>query len=538
MEENIQVNPRESLKSFLRKKTGVILTFISLILICIQFSYFTYAVSKHVDNWAIIYSFDNDAANGIRVAQRSGWLNNNQYYNYGNLYFRVARTIERFNPFTTSEQNYFSAVSEESFHFTLMMISLFCLFGLSFLLSSILSRNYPYRLLCMFIINIAFMKTDIWVEYVLKVHPDFLLCLMAGISVFLSKKYLEEKKEYYFYLTAVSWGLTLGIKLFTVFYLPALALMFFPGFKKENLVKAIKFYCIIGATYLIIGFPQSFEFVQTIKFLIYQSSFSVSPTRESFIEWWQLLGNQIYLPLLAIIVLALLFRNNTDETIFLKKGNLIRLFIISFFPFVMLLERKVTSPYHHYTLPVVTTLLIFFAFFITKVFSEIPQKSKKNSESVIAMIALLTGIFFMTGTSLAIPGELNKLLNCREEARNIYKMTTHFQQKKLIVQADPYVPFSPELGFVQSSWFRTFNDLRPGNAHVLVLNRNFYKRYITGTEPSHYVQQDVSDWKPIRKFYLSFYNQKEVTDIYNQKWVKIESDNCGWEIWILKNLAN
>lgn len=84
--------------SFFKQKYKSFIFFILVGLFFTQIGFFINAVSQNVDNWAIIFSKDNDAANGIRLSQVSDWVTNNKYYNYGNLYFRISHTLYKLKP--------------------------------------------------------------------------------------------------------------------------------------------------------------------------------------------------------------------------------------------------------------------------------------------------------------------------------------------------------------------------------------------------------------------------------------------------------
>jgi hypothetical protein len=510
--------------------------FILITLFFTQIGFFIYAISQNVDNWAIIFSKDNDAANGIRLAQYSDWLTDNKYYNYGNLYFRISHTLQKLNPFIlVNQENIFSEKSDQIHHFILMFVSYISMTGLSFLVSNILTTSKNKFMISSLIINSIFMSSTYWISKVFGVHPDLLLCFFIGLSVYSTAKYISSKNDNMLFISAITWGITLAIKLSSLFYMPILLVLFLKPFNKENIIKAFKFFSIILITFFIIGFPQNFQFIKIYEFVKYQSAFSIAPTIESFNEWWFLIYKQYipFLPFIFIISIFLSDKNNMK----MNKNELLQLFLITFLPFLFFLQRNITSPHEHYTLPIVAGLLVFTSIFFINLKYYLIEK--RNLSLNFNNLPSLT-VFFVIGVFIIniIPNITNSLLakdlECRDEARNLYNIIKTYQSQKLKTHVDPYVPFNQGLGYIRNNWFKELKDISPGNADVLVLSKNYYNRYLT-KEESHYIKQDTNNFNEVKKFYETFHQKKLIKDIYNQEWQKIAEYSCGWEIWVRKN---
>ena len=56
-------------------------------------------------------------------------------------------------------------------------------------------------------------------------------------------------------------------------------------------------------------------------------------------------------------------------------------------------------------------------------------------------------------------------------------MIKSFQINKLKIHVDPYVPFNQQLGCIRNNWFKTFDDIFPIQADILVLSKKYYSRY-------------------------------------------------------------
>lgn len=554
--EDIDINYDNIKKTIVEKA----LFFILIIVFLIQFAFFTNAVSQTVEIWPIVYSKDNDAANGIRLSQVSDWTIDNKYYNYGNLYFRISKTISNLNPINKKNlQNYlFSEESDKVHHFSLMIISLFSLYGISFLISFLITKNINQILVSMILLNTIFMTNKYWISKVFGVHPDLLLCFFITLALFSSIKLLtffnkksslvkennlsekQKNTDLIIILTGFIWGLAVSVKLSALFFLPALLLLFLPLKKEEINIKfiaAIKFFAALFFTYFLSGFPQNFEFMNLYSFIKYQSAFSIAPTADSFNEWFILLYRQ-YTPFLPFIFLIVAFFSDKSNKDF-KTSNLIKILAISFIPFCFLLQRNITSPHEHYTLPMVSALILATTYLLINLKNYLIEKKiihLNNNSNIFVFSTLILSILF----SNYIPNQVVKAYDesqiCKSEANNLYSIIKSFQLKKLKVHVDPYVPFNQQLGYVRNNWFKTFEDIAPDNADVLILSKKYYSRYTESKEVSHYIKQDTQNFDKIKEFYDFFNDKNQVKDKYGQEWKKNFYDNCGWEIWERTNL--
>lgn len=539
--EDIDINYDNIKKTVIEKA----LFFVLIIVFLIQFAFFTNAISQTVEIWPIVYSKDNDAANGIKLSQKSNWISSNNFFVYGNLYFRISNTLSKINPLDKSyTDNYtFSEDSDKVHHFSLMIVSLLSIYGMSFLLSFLITKDINKILVSIILINTIFMSNKYWVSKVFGVHPDLLLCFFSCLGIFFSIKSLsfldqnnieiKKMKNNFLILSAISWGLALSVKPSALFFIPALFVLFLPLKKteiQEKIIDYIKFSVFILITYFTVGFPQNFDLISSYNFMYYQAGFSTTPTLASFNEWWFLLYEQyiIFLPILFFLVLVFSDKRNYIDS----KSNVVKLFIITFIPFWFLLTRNVTSPHEHYTLPIAIVLILFTAQILINFRSYILDKKLiKLNSNIFVLMTLVISLLIMKYMPNAISKEYETNMLCKDEAKNLYNIIKSFQTNRLKIHVDPYVPFNQELGSIRNNWFKTFEDITPNKADILVFSKKYYSRYTTVKDASSYIKQDTNDFDKVKDFYDFFDNKNQVKDKYGQKWQKIFSDNCGWEIW-------
>jgi hypothetical protein len=531
---NIAQEIRDVLR-LIKENLNLLMTIAIACMVFFQFSYIMYTISMNAESWPIINTFDNDAANAVRVAERSSFLMINDWYPYGNLYFNIANSIQKFNPLTAgSDVGVKSPLSDKSHHFALMIVSLISLYGISFIISDIIANTFVYKLLSMFIINTIFIKNEYWVTWVHRAHPDMLLSFFIVLSTYLTIKYIITQSTMYRNLSSVAWGLALATKMTTIIFLPILLVLFIPPINKINILNSLKYYAMIIVSYLVVGFPQNFVFWHHLGFLMDQSVYSISPTIDSFVGWIGLLIKQGMWLIITIIILKLILCFIEERREAPSWGNLLKASILVAFPLAFLLARKITTVHDHYMLPVASALFVLAAYFSNGLSRVLHARESwvNNRWKPIAVLILVVMLFFrFTPNSVAryLPAEGD----ARANAKAFLAEVVRYQNENLKILADPYVPWDESRGGVSASYYRTLQDIRPGNAQVLVLSKSFYSRYLKDP-PSDYVLRDAPNWREIRKFYELYADKEHAVDPYNQRWKKVFSNQHGWEIWRLE----
>ena len=120
-----------------------LLTALLALALLAQFLPLVHAVGRNADSWPVINAQDNDAAFAIRTAERSGWLRDNRFYPYGNLYFNLAHTLAAFDPSVPRGSASLSLENDRAHHFGLMAVSLLSLYGIAFVAAFFLTRSRP-----------------------------------------------------------------------------------------------------------------------------------------------------------------------------------------------------------------------------------------------------------------------------------------------------------------------------------------------------------------------------------------------------------
>lgn len=523
---------------YINRYSSRVLTIAITVVLILQFIMFVHAISKSVSTWPVINAYNNDAANAIRVSESSNWLRDNGWYPYGNLYFNLSNMIAQFDPLKSGRdigKNDF--INDEGHHFALMMVSLCSLYGISLLLSLIITHSLVWRLFSIFVLNTVFMKSNYWVTWVFIAHPDLLLSFLIAWAFYLTFKYMTLRKPIFFFGSAIVWGFALAAKMTTIIFLPMLICLFLPPVNKQSFINIFKYYGVMVISYMAIGFPQNLKIWKHIEHLNDQNRYLLSPTLESASEWFHLLLHQSILILIVIFVLvglgiAIGATKRTGE----NKLPLWRAGLMLLFPFVFYLTRNIVNPHEHYTLPIAAGLSMFAVFLAHQVYKAVRLKAWVTpvGNRNLLLILFVAVVLLFRFTPNAVPEVLNAQSQGRNEAKAFVETVSSYQKQNRKILADPYVPWNENLGNVSVSYYRTFADIKQEKAQVLVLARNFYGRYLEES-PSDYVKSDARNWREVHQFYRLFAGKEDVTDPHGQRWLKQYSCPQGWEIWVLQD---
>ena len=511
-----------------------ILIGISVLLLFMQMSYMVSAIYENQDNQGIIFSIDPDAGMNIAITKKTTLFRGGNEL-HGVLYPRIAHYLAWLSPvFSNSDTE--NEKIEKKIHFSLVVISLFSMYCISFLLASIVSDGTLYKILGTLLISAMILSESTWCNYVLRVHPDMLLALFSALFLFFIYKWKLSNNSKYFYLVCVAGGACLSTKPVYLFFLPGLLFLEIPPVRIDLMKKVLKLYLGIALSYLVLAFPISVNVMNSISYLKKQSKYSLPPTWDSFLEWWSLLIQQAWLPLVMIVILFLFFsksyRTNQGE-----KYLYFRLWAVAFVPFIFLLTRNVISGHDHYTMPFVSILLTAAAFslpcltsgWIVRIRSWFSKDLMKYAMAIVMLLSV-------EATIGIIPDKVDEVLGGlihREEVRTTYRLINSYADsgKKVLVEA--YIPFRDGHENIETGGHLkgTFGEFEKYNPDIVVLNSHQLPRIMEGEKPSDYIIISRENYEEIREYYGLFYNKSETVDPWGRKWVRTYEDLRGVQIW-------
>ena len=501
-------------------------------LFSLLFQLLTYAgyMGKITNHARIIGANNNDAEAAINVAVKTKLFNDNNWFPYGPVYYRITHVFARLfplTPFALQELNDREKV-ELSHHYTLIVVSLVSLFLLSFLISSIITKHLIPRILITQILTAAFISNNVWAYYVLSPHPDMIYTFLAiAASILTIKLFSYPLSRKYFIGSACLWGIVASTKLTVILTIPAVVLCLIILYKKDY-QKIIRYFGWALFAYMAIGFPQNFNVFKTFKFLMSQSKYSQALDIPALNHWLKLFYEQALFPTIAIITLGIIFK---DKQKLKSKKEYLLIAILTILPFLTLISRKIISSIDYYTISYVAIFILLLAYTIHLL--PIPTIKHQYKAYLVPFFILIIFKFsfgFMP-KSLALAQE--GILGCRNESQFVYDKTKTLFDKNIPLLVTPYVPFDKRYDYTpisNYSWNHTFESIKSINARVLILKENYYNRFL-GKELGDYSKQHIDNAEATMFFYQSFHEKDLVKDPYGGIWKKTYHDSCGYRIW-------
>ncbi len=489
-----------------------------------QFAGYVSVFSENIDPRSILSSRDADASHIVGTAAKTRWYKDNGESAYGPFYYRVIHTFAFFVGREFARDGSAVEKNEMAHHLAAMTLSLVSIYGMAFLLSSLLIGNLAGRLAFSMVVTALFLSHPVWASFVFRAHPDHFFALVVLAAFLATAKAITEKEnELAFKLAALLWGAAGMVKLSFVIFLPALMFLWMPPIRKDTFHKTVRFYLWMLPSYLALGFPQSFNFPRSIRFLINQSQYSLPATAASVSKWISELGSQLLWVGILVLSIALVTKKpaNRHETI--------RLAAVILIPLIVLLKQNSEYQTDYYLFPIVAMILALAAQTVRGPYF---LRAEKFQNLVLAGISLFTFLSFGF-VPLTMEREMTPTLICREEAHKIYTEVHKMADEGKIVVVDPYVPYDRGRGRdqIKASWSNHWDRVRAEQADALVINTDYAGRFLTSGEPAHGVKVDVPEWQKVRIFYSSLKNEI-AQDTNGQVWTKAMTVKCPWEIWI------
>ena len=552
---------KQSLRNFLSTLTTVVF----LIILISQFSYMVTAIYKNQDNLAVLEATNIDAGHAIETTLRTTWYNDNHWYAYGTLYYRIAHSLSFFAPNNndsvprltgTLRPSDWVSISRDSVtksmheayerrtHFALQLISLFSVFGIAFIICSLLFQRTSLRIIALPAIIASSLNIDIWTDYIFRAHPDHLLSFLSSLFLFLV--YISVcKKRYQFYLPALIAGLALSTKITFLLFIPGMIFLMIPPLTKKNMLRLVRFYFLLACSYFLIGFPQNFRIGRGVNEWRDLSQWFVFPTWESIAGWcFQLLdqGWQIFLiiPILYCFLGENVNRNSNEGSSRNSHMNL-RIFAVALTPFICLLSRSMIwgpGEMPHHTIPFLSIILAAEAIilisteirWVTRIRIWMNRVSFKFIMAILFLVIIEIWIGIIPRN---VDRRLRDIMSGREAARDTYELLNSYLKdgKKVLVEATiPFNHYDKNITYT-GHMHMTINRMKEYDPDIITIPKNQLHIIMEGEKPNDSIIINHKNWKENREFYDLFYNKNETVDPWGMKWIKTYEDLRGVQIW-------
>lgn len=468
----------------------------------------------------VIYATDNDAGRAIQTAGLTRWYKSNHFAPYGNLYFRLAHTIASFSPDVNEAERTPEERSDVKHHFALVLTSLFALTSFCIFLAFLLTGSWPWSLILGNVLLHLGLHDTTWVYFLFRAHPDHLLMLAVGFSMYFTLRYTKTQSHRDFVIAGLLWGIATAVKTATILFIPSFLYLFLSeGLNKESARKGLRFVGFMLLAYLIVGFPQNFGFYKHIKFLLSESQNSRSANWDSIQLYAQLIFDQSKYLLLAFIPMHLFF--GKQEKLLNQK-----FLIFVGIALLVLFSRRMVVPQTHHPMPFVAML------FITGIFALklIPPLHLKY-QSVAKIILVLSALYLLRDLPSAMAEQKAYQLSCRPETETLLMMVKDFQKDGISrLVREPYFPFDSSRNLDRQYWGTSMEDLDREEASLFGTKRSFGEQFVL-EGPQYNMNEKANNWSDKQILYKMVLSEDSFVTPKGARFEKIHEDKCGFMLW-------
>lgn len=511
-----------------------------------QFAGFAGILQLHSEHRSIVATQDNDSGWGIETAENTKFLNDNNRRSYGPVWYRVNYLMRYWTDNSVQEPVRTDQQSKERYiYFTLMLLSLLSIYVFAFALSYVLFNGWTYQFLSTLFL-VPLLIDEHWQSQLLVMaKPDHFLSMLVFISFALTIVLFRNRFENkYMRWAGVFWGVTLSTKLTVLPFMPVLLLLFYTPDLKEWKQRCWMFFKYTVISYVLIGFPQNFDFWRNLAYIREQNKATSWADIQSLTEWIKIFYAQFWKAGITLVLFLTLFEVRESLRSFFRKDIAIKSGLLFAIPFLFMLSRKIPEPFFRwYTFPYVYIALLFLAgAFLFVVFqyhkesvnlvSKLKNRLTRNPYYFVVLFFALPLVMPLSSKTLSLTQQ--EYLNCRAEAHETEQYVDQAVARQEHVLADPYAPYDTkyEGKWVDMVWDMTPKMIVEGQTKWIVLKRGYYAQYLakaeggTGTNFAY-----IEDIEKVRQFYRLFFDKEVTVDQHGQKWTRVHADKCTFEVW-------
>ncbi len=514
-----------------RANQPLLLAWISGFILVLQVMNLHSYVVQTVDHQAMVSVNDDDAAWNVAKTIKTRWWKDNGWALYGPGYFRLNHSVHYLWGRTADPRNEGANENwERTAHHAVMTTALLSVVGIALLIACHLLVPWWQRFLFAFGFIGAFTSVPAYSEFILRAHPDMLFAFLTVAALaFTIRMFIQPQEKLWFLLSACLWGFSIAAKLTTALCAPGFLLLFVPPFNRNNFKRGLKYLGVMLLAYFIIGFPQTIVLNRPVKMILEIGGLSTPVTWASVNSWIKLFAQQ-GLPFFGLMWLACIDFTTRKWT--LPKGARWRIWAFVALPFLILLTKNMMVPAAHYTVAFISMLCLAMAMFWRPPLAQ--YFTRKDEYPILRGILFFALVLAAFGsTPKVMQAELNKRVECRPEARDLYSRVKDLYIQGRNIWVDPYIPTITDApnSRVEVSWEKTWSGYARGNWTVLALSREFMGKYI-GADIDDYTKTDTKGWAGMREFYLAFANGDEAKTPEGHIFKRVYQNSCKQELWL------
>jgi hypothetical protein len=486
---------------------------------------------------AITSITDDDSNFAIEKGIQADFVGDNFSRAYGPLYYRLSTIMRYFNVNAYSEHYTDSSMHEErSVFFHLLLINLLAIYGMSFFIMYVLSKDWFWRLLGTTILTSSILANPVRSNLLFVAKPEHLIALLCCLSIFFSVKWLSEDNRNNFLLCIVLWAMSFSTKFITLHFFIGFLLVVFLQRRKSAIESYKLIFKFLFLFYFIIGFWQNFDVIGTVSYILKHNKNSSLIDME-FLKnnWLPLILSDFKWQLFAILIIAILF---PLRDAFFNIKSIVYFGTITATGFFFLLSQQTKNPHSWYTFPFVSAAVVFLAMIFLYIENRFFSKRIKSvKKSIYFPIFALSVIPWIVPTMPeTVFSSYKAAVVCRDEGRLLLKKIDDLlmnSSEKMIV--DPVIPFPRK--YNDNKVFMTYEmkleSLSQSNLRYVAIRSSYYTQYLNKNlyDKSSTINH-VTDQNSTQAFYTLFYGKTDAIDSFGKSWTKIYQDGCTNEIWM------
>ena len=522
-------------------------------------------LARNMDTRAVIAAIDNDGGVAVGTASQTKLYDDNGWRPYGPLYYRAVRILHHLGaqPISTSAPTSDSKgidrdiqllqARERSHHFLLTLVSYLSLVSLCILLASLVTKTLFARIFTTSLLLTAFTANGTWTEMILRPHPDHLFAALAGLATWRTWVWLQSESLADRRWMAASWGLATATKMSVITFIPGLLLLFIRRertwtFRWRELFATLG---VASLTYLAVGFPQSFNFLGVIEFLLEQKRNVLPGTWDSFVGWMELFRQQLAWPSLTLVLATLVLGGATGPSKLTWSWIAwLRLGLAILCGWIYLVSQNVVSPNTWYPFPFVAAFLVIGSLGLkAALHARLNDQQRARihrglTNAWVQIVAFILIPYAVVGTPQAWTEQFALLQRCRPEARQVERLVNaealRLTGRSDAILVDPYIPYSH---LFHDREIRMAWDMTPERwterVRLIALKSEYYQMYLPREEGgSPGFVNHLKDPEATRNFYRLFWKKSETTSPSGEKWKRVYRDECTFELWAPDERAN
>lgn len=524
----------------------------SLVILCgailaLNLMFVLVAMTRAASSWPVTYAFDNDAGQAIDVLKGTRWTNDNGWYFYGPLYYRLSKLFVSLDPvYRLAVQHNDLGFVEASLHFSLMLVSLLSVLGTLALLAALCFEKRRMQFIAFVLLaGSLFASNTEWLVYVAAGHfPDFLLMFLvtagtAAASAWARSETTADRNKWLL-IAGLCWGAAGLTKVSAATFIPGLVLLVViaKGWKRRSSYAQIGTFAIASlAVFVILGYPQSLNIKQQFAAYFYGASAAFSKPAEAYkvMTWLTYAWRYAHTLFLAIIALACLAGPIPGRR-WNSAGILVILIPLS--GFIFLLPISIIGHTHHYLYPVLGAvgvwLIAAFRTLAGSVYARFRFAGVVRGVA-IASVALLA--FKAAGMKLEDSvSVLYARYADRQSAQQTQWVIREYLSQNRGVIGDTYVPYdnSPSKYPPAIKWGWTLDGIAATVGSELFVTNKLGCKHFAQAEPSSWDLLDNTreQYQKKHEFYSLLLASNSFTDSRGRRWHL--KDSMGiWDTWQL-----